>query len=126
LCVVTVAPVIVEPLKDAAVALQKTAKFVAKVNLGKPPAQTVWFKDGEALTLAVFGTKYFTASTAEVASLLIDNCELSDAGEYSVTVSNVAGSVSSEAKLTVHGKLLQFHIISVIKHDCYCELDMDL
>ncbi|HVR34716.1 MAG TPA: immunoglobulin domain-containing protein, partial [Methylomirabilota bacterium] len=68
----------------------------ADVNLnvvaaGTAPLAYRWFKDGTVIP------------TAQASGLLLENVQVSDAGEYSVVVTNVAGSVTSSppAILTV-------------------------
>jgi len=96
-------PGLVEPLKDQTVVTPETAKFAAGVRGGEPRAEVRWFKAGKPLTLD--GLKYNGVYEGELASLEVNECELADAGEYSLTATNKVGSVTSKATLTVHGTI---------------------
>jgi len=94
--------VLVEPLKDQTVITPESAKFTAGVRGGEPRSELRWFKAGKALSID--GVQYVGVFEGEEATLTIAQCELTDAGEYSLTATNKVASVTSKATLTVHGK----------------------
>ncbi|MBL9136417.1 MAG: immunoglobulin domain-containing protein [Verrucomicrobiales bacterium] len=85
-----VLPVIVEAPSDLVVTLGQTATFSVKAT-GTPELRYVWRKGGLDLP------------NQTNATLVLSNCQFSDAGRYSVMVYNTAGEVvSSTATLSVN------------------------
>ncbi|MBI5770412.1 MAG: immunoglobulin domain-containing protein [Verrucomicrobia bacterium] len=80
------APTITQPLTDQVVAIGGNATFTVGASGGQPLGY-VWFKGGVVIPGA-------TGS-----SLTLTNVQVADASDYSVSVSNLAGSVGSGAKL---------------------------
>ena len=88
-------------MKDQTVVSPESAKFMTGIKGGEPRGELQWFKAGKAIS--VDGVKYVAVYEGEEASLTINKCEQSDAGEYSFTAKNKVGSVTSKAALTVQG-----------------------
>ncbi len=89
-------PVIIRPPSDQSVAAGSTATFNVSAG-GLAPLQYQWLKN----TGALLGETN--------SSLVITDCQLSDAGDYAVRVSNSAGSVTSgTARLEIRGLLARF------------------
>ncbi|HXG48061.1 MAG TPA: immunoglobulin domain-containing protein, partial [Methylomirabilota bacterium] len=88
--VVLVPPALVAEPQDLTVRAGETAEFTV-VATGSGPLAYQWFRDGTTL---------LTGETAP--RLRFDNVSLNQAGDYHVSVSNAAGSVTSRrARLTV-------------------------
>lgn len=69
--------------------------------IGSPPISVSWFHDGQAITS---GEKYQATLTDNTCSLRVNAVQESDAGNYSCTATNVAGSDECDAYLIVRGK----------------------
>ena len=67
----------------------QSATFSVTVSSGTPPFNYLWKKDG------------VTLPSQTTASFTIPSLSLADAGTYTVTVSNSAGSAGAMAQLTV-------------------------
>ena len=90
-----------EPLKDASVELGKPLELTVKINLAAEPVEAVWQKDKKPIDTKKGG---FTSLCVKgLKTLKIDAFRGEDTGEYSVTVKNPSGHVTSSAKLTVKG-----------------------
>ena len=89
-----------------------TTKFTAKLKVKGPlPISYQWFKDGTALV----DNAKVSGSQSNV--LIISNLRLTDAGAYSVKVSNRVGSVtSSNATLTVVGHHIENDNVSFLSN----------
>ena len=88
---IVVKPTITTQPKSQTVTVGGSATFSVTAN-GTAPLSYQWYKNGVTLT----------GATATSSSYTISNVQSSDAGSYTVTVSNSAGSVpSSAATLTV-------------------------
>ena len=90
-----------EPLKDASVELGKPLELTAKINLAAEPVDAVWQKDNKPIDTKKGG--FTTLCVKGQCTLKIDACRGEYSGEYSVTVKNPSGHVTSAAKLTVKG-----------------------
>src|SRR5262249_22307840 len=86
--IVSPGTIVTQPVSRTAVVGDAVSFSV--IAQGVPPPAYPWFKDGSA----IFG--------ATAATLTLTNVQLNSAGSYSVAVTNVAGSVTSNpATLTV-------------------------
>ncbi len=85
----SVRPTITTHPQDEAVAMGSTATFTSAA-VGLPPPTTHWFLGSEQV--------------GEGRDLMVAEVDSDDAGTYTCTVSNAAGTVSSSAELTVFGK----------------------
>ena len=98
------APAFSTPLKDAAVEAGKPLELTAAINPAAEPVEVVWQKDKKPVDTKAKGV---TAScTKGQCTLKIDSCSPTDAGEYSVTVNNTSGTVTSSANVTIKGTIL--------------------
>ena len=74
---------------------------------GFPTASYFWTKDGNQLT-----------SSSEVqlnaTSILISSLDVSDAGTYIVTSSNIVGNTTATLTLTVYCKLDNFSVVIIL------------
>src|SRR5262249_18004514 len=85
---VSPATIVTQPVSRTAF-VGDTASF-SVIAQGVPPPSYQWFKDGAPI------------ADANAATLTLTNVQLNSAGSYSVTVTNVSGSVTSNpATLTV-------------------------
>lgn len=66
-----------------------------------PKPYISWFKDGHAL--GSYGRFEITSSGA-TQTLVIRDCQVSDAGTYKCVVSNIGGENETTANLTVEGE----------------------
>uniref|UniRef100_A0A0A9VUL5 Muscle M-line assembly protein unc-89 n=1 Tax=Lygus hesperus TaxID=30085 RepID=A0A0A9VUL5_LYGHE len=84
-------------------------KLTVKVG-GNPPPELTWVKNGSPIDIDGERIKVVEMPDG-IVSLLIDNASPLDAGTYSVTATNPAGSVTSDARLDVvdhaHGNMPQ-------------------
>ena len=108
------APVLLAPLKESIVSAGNLLELIATINAAAEPVEAVWQKDNKPVDTNAKGV----TSTCENGrcTLKIDSCWSADAGEYSVTVKNPAGNVTSSAKITVIG-LPVCH--SFTYHECF-------
>ena len=95
------APVFATPLKAGTVESGQPLELAAAINSFAEPVEAAWQKDNKPIDM---NTKCITAACENgKCSLKIDSCSLADAGEYSVTLKNPSGSVTSSAKITIKG-----------------------
>ena len=93
-CPVPVAPVITNQPSNAAVVLGNTASFSVG-NTGSTPISYQWFFNNGAISQAL-------NPSAGTATLTLANVQATNAGSYSVLVTNLAGSTNStNAQLTI-------------------------
>uniref|UniRef100_A0A8C4KV18 Ig-like domain-containing protein n=1 Tax=Dromaius novaehollandiae TaxID=8790 RepID=A0A8C4KV18_DRONO len=99
-------PTFVRELRPTEVVKGMEATLECEVT-GTPPFEVKWLKNNKEM----FSSKKYAISTKEsVFTLNVTNCDVSDVGEYQYTanytcnVSNVAGSDSCSAVLTMLGK----------------------
>ena len=77
---------------------------------GTPPPSFMWYKDGDSAPLMPGGNVRFS-NEANESSLILTNIAPTDAGSYYCVASNILvggvfNSTSSQATLTVQGKIL--------------------
>ena len=101
-----VPPVISPHPKEYTTAVDKPISLPCEAD-GLPPPDITWHKDGHAVMESV-RQRILSSGALQIAFAQPD-----DAGQYTCMAANVAGSSSTSAKLTVHGRL--FDIISI----CY-------
>uniref|UniRef100_A0A8V5GBK4 Uncharacterized protein n=1 Tax=Melopsittacus undulatus TaxID=13146 RepID=A0A8V5GBK4_MELUD len=82
--------------------LGSSIQMECKVS-GSLPITAKWYKDGKEITDSA---KYRSLCHENTMSLEIANLELADSANYTCSISNVAGSDSCSAVLTVKGKVL--------------------
>lgn len=75
---------------------------------GSLPITAKWFKDGKEIPESA---KYRHLCHENTVSLEVNYLELTDSGNYTCSVTNVAGSDSCSAVLTVKG--LDFYLLSI-------------
>ncbi|KAH0621546.1 hypothetical protein JD844_022941 [Phrynosoma platyrhinos] len=90
-------PLFTKKLKETHGLLGSSAVLECKV-IGSPPISVSWFHDGYEITS---GDKYQAALTDNTCSLTVNSLEESDAGNYSCTATNVAGSDECDAYFIV-------------------------
>ena len=95
------APVFMVPLKDATFEAGNALQLTATINAAADPVEAVWLKDNKPIDTNMKGVA--ASCEKERCTLKIDSCSLTESGEYSVTVKNPAGTVTSSAKITVIG-----------------------
>ena len=95
------APVFSAQLKEATVEAGKPLELTAAINPAAEPVEAVWQKDKKPVDTKAKGVS--TSCVKGQCKLKIDSCSTADAGEYSVTVKNPSGSVTSTAKITIKG-----------------------
>ena len=66
-----------------------------------PKPFILWYKDGHAL--GSYG-RYEITSVGATQTLVIRDCQVSDAGKYKCMVQNIGGETETIANLTVEGK----------------------
>ena len=92
-------PVILAPLKDTIVKSGSTLELTAAINATAEPVNAYWQRDNKPVDTKAKG---ITVSSANgQCTLKIDSCSPAAAGQYSLTVTNPKGSVSSSAKIIV-------------------------
>lgn len=80
---------------------------------GSLPIAAKWFKDGKEI---LDSAKYRSLCHENTVSLEINSIELTDSSNYTCSVTNIAGSDSSSAVLTVKG--LDFFLSSFYTLNC--------
>ena len=92
-------PVILAPLKDATIVEFKPLELTATINARAEPVNADWQKDNKQVETKAKGIT--VSSVNGQYTLKIDSCSPAAAGQYSLTVTNQKGSVSSSAKISV-------------------------
>ena len=89
------------PLRGVTAEAGKTLELTAEIDRGAELVEATWQKDNKPIDRNARG---ITASYQNgQCKLRIDSCSLADAGLYSVTVKNPAGSATSWAKIIIKG-----------------------
>jgi len=88
-------PTLLQPLKDLKVLVGESAKFVAKIK-ASPKPDIKWSVNERSLYNGV--SNYAKDGTLE---LSLSNVQIKDEGVYKVTIKNVLGELTIDAKLTV-------------------------
>ncbi|KAG8183020.1 hypothetical protein JTE90_017107 [Oedothorax gibbosus] len=93
-------PVFTKELKDVTVTEGETVEFSVKYS-GK--AKSKWTKDGEELTIdgKHYDFEYKKEEAEDSLTLVLHNARPEDAGKYTCTLTNSAGSASSSSKVIV-------------------------
>lgn len=92
-------PLFIKKLTKKDTVLGSSIQMECKVS-GSLPIYAKWFKDGKEITDSA---KYRSLCHENTMSLEIANLELTDTANYTCNVSNIAGSDSCSAVLTVKG-----------------------
>merc|ERR1719431_1511592 len=90
-------PVFVQPLKNAMAPQHKSATITARIE-GKPKIKVSWYKGMREL---IQGAKYVFTRDGDLYSLTVNNVFGEDEAEYMCRASNVAGSRTSKADITI-------------------------
>ena len=90
------------PLSDCSIITGKTGTICCTIYPGDPPCKCVWYKGGKQLYA---GNKYEMTFRDNVATLILNNVELYDAGEYRCEADNKVSRVDTEADVSVNGNV---------------------
>ena len=101
---VGIAPKVVAELQDQVVTAQTDVTLKCDISPGDPVASTTWYKDNKELRA---GRKLIMSYLDDVASLVVKDVSLTDAGSYSCEAVNKIGRVQTDGKLTVHGTIIR-------------------
>ncbi|ROT82142.1 Guanine nucleotide exchange factor VAV2 [Penaeus vannamei] len=96
------APVVTEGLKDAEFLEDNSAKFTFKAT-GVPTPEIKWTKDGKKWSPDMHRVK-LKQEGDDTFTLYFDEAKTEDSGHYVATISNVEGTVSTEASIVVNSK----------------------
>ena len=91
-------PIFLATLKDATINEGMPFELTVDINDSAEPVEAAWEKDSMPIDTKAKGVS--ASCPKRQCTLKIDYCSAADAGEYSVTVKNPSGSVSSSAKIT--------------------------
>ncbi|XP_069971392.1 obscurin-like isoform X4 [Penaeus vannamei] len=94
------APVVTEGLKDAEFLEDNSAKFTFKAT-GVPTPEIKWTKDGKKWSPDMHRVK-LKQEGDDTFTLYFDEAKTEDSGHYVATISNVEGTVSTEASIVVN------------------------
>ena len=100
------APILSTPLKETTVEAGKPLELAVAINPEAEPVEVVWQKDKKPVDTKAKGVS--TSCAKGQCTLKIDFCSSTDAGDYSVTVKNPSGTVTSTAKITIKGCYFSF------------------
>ncbi|XP_064466282.1 obscurin-like isoform X4 [Ornithodoros turicata] len=96
---VNAAPKILKKLENYEACQTETVSFTTKFS-GNPKPDVCWLKDGEKVT--VDGRKHkVQEEEANVCTLVIEDTQKEDVGEYTVRIANDYGTVEDSASLTI-------------------------
>lgn len=98
----TTAPIFTKKLEDLVVDAGEEARFDVRI-FAVPEPQVEWYRGSEKV-LDEGRFVHIDAIEDELFTLIIEQSEVRDVGQYKVVASNEAGQASCEAQLTVKGK----------------------
>lgn len=107
----------IETFRDLVVPPTMPCTFQVVVK-STPEAKVTWFANGEEIKA---GDKFKTSSEKideykTLHRLSIDNCSLSDEGEYKVVAKNKVGQSSQAATLKLHSKFYPVNSLILVLH----------
>ena len=104
-----VPPVISPHPKEYTIAVDKPVTLPCEAD-GLPPPAITWHKDGHAVVESV-RQRILSSGALQIAF-----AQPGDAGQYTCTAANVAGSRSASTKLTVHGRCFHGNYFSLLHY----------
>ncbi|KFM71227.1 Muscle M-line assembly protein unc-89, partial [Stegodyphus mimosarum] len=109
-----IAPTFTQGLKDQTVKENETVNFTVKFS-GKPKPTFKWDKDGAELTIDSKHVEQRYEEAEDSLTLVLNKATKEDAGKYTCTITNSAGSEKTSSKLEVSESVTSPSILKELK-----------